>query len=250
MPTRAPSEPGGDRPEGGWTPKGERTRTRILDAALARLEAHGYEATTMRAIAEDAGVSLGNAYHYFPSKEALLQGFYARTHEEHLAACGDALDRETEFGARLRLVMDAKLRSIARYHRVAGAMFAAAADPASPLNPFSPESAEVRRQSAALFAQVVAGSRTRIHPEIRERLPDLLWTWHMAIVLFWVHDRSPRQERTRRLLERSLALVVRLVALASNPLLRPLRKMAIDLIDEVTAAAVAPEPPRDGGPRR
>ena len=37
----------------------------------------------MRAIAEKAGVSLGNAYHYFRSKEQLIQAFYHRTHEEH-----------------------------------------------------------------------------------------------------------------------------------------------------------------------
>jgi AcrR family transcriptional regulator len=55
------------------------------------LEERGYEQTTMRAIAEKAGVSLGNAYHYFGSKDHLIQEFYHRTHEDHLRASLPAL---------------------------------------------------------------------------------------------------------------------------------------------------------------
>ena len=44
------------------TQKGEQTRALILDAALQIFHERGYEATTMRAIARKAGVSLGNAY--------------------------------------------------------------------------------------------------------------------------------------------------------------------------------------------
>jgi AcrR family transcriptional regulator len=222
-------------PTGPWSPKGEKTRARILEVALQLLQERGYDATTMRAVAEKAGVSLGNAYHYFPSKEALLQGFYARTHQEHLAACGDALDDEKDLAARLRIVMDAKLESIEPYHRVAGALFAAAADPQSPLNPFSAESAPVRAEATALFAKVVGGAKNRIHPEIRERLPTLLWVWHLSVMMFWIHDRSAGRQRTKRLVERSIALIARVVSLASNPLMRPLRKMAIDLVDEAVA---------------
>jgi len=56
--------------------KGERTRERILDVALDLFRERGYEATTMRMIAKAAGVSLGNSYYYFPSKDHLVQSFY------------------------------------------------------------------------------------------------------------------------------------------------------------------------------
>ena len=67
------------------TAKGEQTRALILNTALDLLQEHGYEKTTMRAIAKKAGVSLGNAYHYFDTKEHLIQAFYHRLHQEHLA---------------------------------------------------------------------------------------------------------------------------------------------------------------------
>src|SRR5436190_17895768 len=87
------------------TPKGEQTRELILSSALDLLQDHGYEKTTMRAIARRAGVSLGNAYHYFGSKEHLIQAFYHRLHEEHLAVTQTALANETSFRARLMSVM-------------------------------------------------------------------------------------------------------------------------------------------------
>jgi len=54
------------------TAKGETTRAAIFQAALDLFRIHGYQATTMRAIAERAGVSLGSSYHYFASKEQLF----------------------------------------------------------------------------------------------------------------------------------------------------------------------------------
>ena len=51
------------------TPKARRTRERILEAALALFAERGYEATTMRDVAREAGASLGLAYRYFESKE-------------------------------------------------------------------------------------------------------------------------------------------------------------------------------------
>src|SRR5687767_15574746 len=67
------------------TPKGDQTRTLILNTALDMFLERGYEQTTMRAIAEKAGASLGNAYYYFRSKEHLIQAFYQTTHDQHVA---------------------------------------------------------------------------------------------------------------------------------------------------------------------
>ena len=79
------------------TAKGEQTKALILNSALDLLQERGYEETTMRAIAKKAGVSLGNAYHYFGSKEHLIQAFYHRTHEEHLVAAIPVMQKETSW---------------------------------------------------------------------------------------------------------------------------------------------------------
>lgn len=52
--------------------KSERSRRAVLDAALSLFSHQGYRGTTMRDIAERAGVSTGNVYHHFPDKEAIF----------------------------------------------------------------------------------------------------------------------------------------------------------------------------------
>jgi AcrR family transcriptional regulator len=63
--------------------KGEVTRQHVLATALALFRRQGFARTTMRDIAHAAGLSLGAAYHYFPSKDALVMAYYEWTQVEH-----------------------------------------------------------------------------------------------------------------------------------------------------------------------
>lgn len=225
--------------EGKKTRKGEQTRAQILETALTLFRERGYEDTTMRAIAEAAGVAVGNAYYYFRSKEHLIQAFYARTHDEHLEACREVLAKEKSLKGRLLGVMQAKLDTIMPYHRFAGILFKTAADPASPLHPFSDESRPVRQESTDLFAEVLAGAEVRLHPELMAELPNLLWVYHMGIILFWIHDPSPGCARSYRLMEQSVKLIVRLISLAQLPVLRPLFRELFKLAAEMRTGEVA-----------
>jgi len=53
--------------------RSERCRRLVLDAALRLFSRHGYGATSVRQIAEEAGVSVGAVYHHFPDKEAMFR---------------------------------------------------------------------------------------------------------------------------------------------------------------------------------
>lgn len=218
------------------TQKGEQTKALILDAALQIFHERGYEETTMRAIAKKAGVSLGNAYYYFGSKEHLIQAFYHRTHEQHLEALADHR-QETTLKARLLTVVRLKISTLEPYHEFAGALFKTAANPQSPLNPFATDSDPVRNESIAIFTELVENSSLRIPKDLKAELPYLLWLYHMGIVLFWIHDSSKKQRRTYRLIETTVDLLDKLISLASNPLMRPVRKRALRLIEELREAA-------------
>ena len=221
------------------TPKGEQTRALILNTALDLLRERGYERTTMRAIANKAGVSLGNAYHYFGSKEHLIQAFYHRLHEEHLTASLSVLEKESSLKARLLSVMRLKISTLEPHHEFAGVLFKTAADPHSPLNPFADGSAPVRRDSVKLFENVVRDTKARIPDDLRAQLPYLLWLYHMGIILFWIHDQSPKRRRTYHVIDRTVDLIDRLITLASNPLMRPLRKKSLQFVAELRALELA-----------
>ena len=223
--------------------RSDETRARILESALTMFRVRGYDETTMRGIAKEAGVAVGNAYYYFKSKEQLIQAFYGRTHQEHLAEAQGVLRTERTLRGRLHGVMAAKLRTIEPYHRFSGILFRTAADPESPLNPFSQESLPARREATEVFAQVVRGAEDRKLPgDLGAELPELLWTYHMGIVLFWIHDRSPGRVRTWRLMDRTVDLVDRLIGLSTLPLMGPLRKMVLSLLADLRAPEAEDEP--------
>jgi AcrR family transcriptional regulator len=215
------------------TRKAENTRAAILEAALDLFRERGYEQTTMRAIAERAGVALGNAYYYFHSKEHLIQAFYDRTQDEQRDASRTVLERERDLKDRLLGVMNTKIRAMEPYHQFAGKLFKIAGDPQSPLSPFSDESDPVRRDSIQHFAQVIDGSSLRIPKDLKADLPYLLWLYHMGIIMYWVHDTSPGQAKTYKLVAKTVEIVVRLIKLASHPLMRPLRKSMTGLLAEL-----------------
>jgi AcrR family transcriptional regulator len=190
----------------------------------------GYGRTTMRAIASEAGVSLGNAYYYFGSKEHLIQAFYDQMQEQHAAAAAAVLAGEKAFAPRLEGVLLAWLDVAEPSHEFAAQFFKNAADPASPLSPFSPESAPAREASIALFARLVEDSDAKPVTALRAELPELLWLLQMGVVLFWVYDDSPHQRRSRELVSRVVPIVDRLVKLSRLPVVRGLVDDVIGLL--------------------
>lgn len=202
------------------SPKAEQTRRTIVEAAMRLFRTAGYDKATMRAIAGEAGVSVGNAYYYFGSKEHLVQAFYDQLQEEHAAAAEAVLAGPTGLGERLEGVLLAWVGVAASHHTFAGQFFKNAADPSSPLSPFSADSAPAREASIELFRQVLDGSDAKVNAALRAELPELLWLLHMGVVLFWVYDASPEQARTRALVRGVAPMVDRLVRLSRLPVVR------------------------------
>jgi AcrR family transcriptional regulator len=60
--------------------KGETTRLAIEDAAAELFIKNGYHATSMREIAEHAGLALGGIYNHFKSKEEIFEGIVVDKH--------------------------------------------------------------------------------------------------------------------------------------------------------------------------
>lgn len=228
-PAQTPPAPASDAPVA-KTSKSEQTRSLILETALRLFQERGYDKTTMRAIATEAGVSVGNAYYYFESKEHLIQGFYDRVTHDHIEATRARLRGRTEFAARLQVTLEAWLDVAEPYHGFAVQFFRNAADPDSPLSPFSAESYPARQTVVDLYREVLAGSSMKLDAEMAEILPELLWLHQMGIVLFWVYDRSPDSTRTRDFVRRTTPMVARVMTLSRYKIIRPLVRDAEKLV--------------------
>ena len=64
------------------SPKGDKMRARILDAAEQLYAAHGFEAVSQRDVAEEAGVLSSLITHHYPSKLSLFEAVAGRRSDE------------------------------------------------------------------------------------------------------------------------------------------------------------------------
>ncbi len=60
--------------------KGERTRLNVMEAAYELFLEHGYAATSMRQVADRAGLALGSIYNHFAGKEAIFRELIIERH--------------------------------------------------------------------------------------------------------------------------------------------------------------------------
>jgi len=209
--------------------KSDETRTRILEAALRVFRERGFEKATMREIATEAGVAVGAAYYYFDSKDALVMAFYERAQGEMHAEIEAALDNAKSLEDRLRAIISAKFNYFQPNRKLLGAL-SSHSDPEHPLSPFSDETAAIRNQDVASFERAVKDSAVKLPETVAPYLGRLLWMYQMGLILFWVYDRSPNQERTTLLYEKTLKMLLVTLKIATFPLLRPLHRLAGDLL--------------------
>lgn len=212
--------------------KSDETRARILAGAIDLFRRRGFEETTMREIASEAGVATGAAYYYFESKDAIVLAFYDEAQRAMEPLLEDALTVARELKPRLQALLEIKLRYFEPNRRLLGAL-SAHADPEHPLSPFGSRTAAIRERDVQFFERALAGSGTRIARDLQPHLPHLLWLYQMGILLYWIYDRSESQRRTRALLDKSVTIVARLIQISGFPLLRPVRRMVVELVESV-----------------
>jgi AcrR family transcriptional regulator len=220
-------------------PGSEETRRQILETALELFRERGLEDTTIRDIAAGAGLSLGAAYYYFKSKEAIVGAYYDYVQHEHQARAREAFGRSEDLRDRLRAALHTKIDIMQNDRRLLRALFRYGGEPEHPLSWFGPGTRDQRQQSVAVFAEALANER--LPDDVREAAPTLLWTLHMGILLYFLYDDSPGQKRTRKLIDASVDFTVSVRRLATSPLLRPMRRRVMNILREagLLAAPIA-----------
>jgi len=213
------------RPAAGRTAKGEATRQRALGAAPALFRKKGFDATTMRDIAKAAGLSLGAAYHYFPSKDALVMAYYEWTQSEHERRAREETPEDADTGTRLRVLLRTKLDLLARDRKILAALFKNLGDPAHKLSVFSRETAGVRRRSIAQFEEAFVGLSGRM----RKIAGLLAWFLHLALILLFLHDRSRGQAQTRKLADEMTSMAAGALPMMAMPFAAPAIERFLDL---------------------
>jgi AcrR family transcriptional regulator len=89
----------------------EEKRRLILDAAVRVFARKGYHESRVGDVAKDAGVAYGLVYHYFESKEAVLEAVFREAWGRLLAALREAEESDQSAPERLSTVVKIVLRT-------------------------------------------------------------------------------------------------------------------------------------------
>jgi len=163
--------PTADRLRRGPYARGRAAREQILDAALALFGEAGYRGTSLRDVAQRAGLSHPGLLHHFPRKEALLEAVLQRRDEVDAAQTG--LD-----AARGRAVLDGLVALVARNAGAPGVVelfCVLSAEATAPEHPahawFAARYRRTVRLVAAALEEVAADGRLRsgVHPATAAR---------------------------------------------------------------------------------
>ena len=207
------------------TTKSTHTRQLLLDTAMGLFATKGFAGTTMRSIASESGLSLGNAYYYFESKDAIAHELFRQLLEKHRSATWPLLVPGNNLETNLRIALDNALKIMTPFHEFGPAFIRTA---------FAGSRAELGNEQRALelglWRQVVAASRPLPPMAIRTDLPQLLWLIQRGIFLFWVYDASPGVARSHRLIKNVAPVIARLVVLSRMPVVRSILDDVISLV--------------------
>ena len=176
---------------------GEATRRRLYSVSVRMIAARGYEATTLRDIAKRAGVSPGLLYRYFPSKRAVVLALYDDLSSEYTARASrmHAGTWQDRFLFALEASLDVLGRERATLAALTSVLFG---DTEGGL--FAPATAPSRGRVEAVFHEAVRGASNAPSAEAAAALGRILYFAHLAIILWWLLDKSPRQRATKELM--------------------------------------------------
>ncbi len=182
-------------------------RQAILDAAVDLISEKGFRAATMRAIARKAGVGDATIYSYFPSKEALLYGYY----QDAMNAAAEAMERvegiETyDLRENVQVFLETILEGFLKDREFVDQTFASVFF--HPL-PAGGSIKAIRKR----FLTVVEGMLERAVQagELQEVMLDelvqiFIWDFSVATVLYWLRDDSGQFANTTIFIDKSLDL--------------------------------------------
>jgi AcrR family transcriptional regulator len=212
------------------TGKGAQTRRHIFICALKLFREKGFDATTMLDVANEAGVVKSAAYYYFPSKEAIIQAYYEVVQAEQERICNELFLQTAELKRRLAIAMHSKFDLTREDRGLLGVVFRYTGEPSHPLSCLGKGTARIRERSTTVFQRAIATEN--LPRDLQQLLPLALWALQMGLLVMFIYDESPGQQRTHNLADGALNITLKLIALAKLPLLRPIRTKVLALLED------------------
>jgi AcrR family transcriptional regulator len=187
---------GRGRPRG-LSAKGDSTRKSLYAIAVEEFAKRGYDGTTLRDVADKAGVSVGLLYRYFPSKRSVVLALYDNLSAEY-AGRAEKMS-PGKWRDRFMFALTTSLEVLTPHRKILSSLVSVLVGNTED-GIFAPEVAFSRLRVQKVFQNAVAGASDAPREAVGAALGRLLYLVHLATILWWLLDRSPRQSATTALL--------------------------------------------------
>ncbi|MDE3135149.1 MAG: TetR/AcrR family transcriptional regulator [Acidobacteriota bacterium] len=221
----------------GQTPQGAAARDRLYAIAIHMIADRGYEATTLRDIAKEAGVSVGLLYRYFPSKQAVVIALYDELSSEYARQAAEI--PPGKWRDRFVFALNTSLH-VLEPHRVALRALTPVlvGDPEEGI--FSAQTAFSSLRIQQVFERAVAGSSDAPSRPLATALGRVLYVVHLAVLLWWLLDKSSHQRATTALVSLIRQFLPSLSLTLRIPRIRRFLISVDDLADEALFGSLTP----------
>lgn len=219
----------------GPTAQGTAARDRLYATATQLIAARGYDATTLRDIAKEAGVSVGLLYRYFPSKQAVVIALYDELSSDYARQAADM--PPGKWRDRFLFALRTSIEVLEPHQMALRALTPVmVGDPEEGI--FSATTAFSRIRVQRVFEQVVTEASDGPRQPLAGALGRLLYLVHLAVLLWWLLDKSANQRATTALVSLTRELLPSAALALRVP---PVRKFVL-AVDELVREALFGSP--------
>jgi AcrR family transcriptional regulator len=224
----------------GETPQGAAARQRLYGIAIRRMAKRGYESTTLRDVAKEAGVSVGLLYRYFPSKQAIIIALYEELSADFTRAAA-AMPRG-RWRDRFTFALTTSLTVLAPHREALRTLTPVlVADPEEGV--FAESAAFSRLRVQGVFEEAVVGATDAPAASLARAVGRLLYLVHLAVLLWWLLDKSRDQRATGTL----VTLIGQMLPSAALAIRLPAMRRFVTSLDELIREALFRDAVQGGG---
>ncbi len=191
-----------------------KTRERILQAARNLFQRKGFEQTTTRDLAAEAGIAVGTLFNYFPTKEDLAMTIIAQAAVPTRADLERRLRGDESLDEALFAHIAAGLRRLLPHRRYLGDVLESTLSPFARSN-VATEGDRFRADHLETVRDLIVSHRGESAAEPSLVSMHLYWTLYLGVLSFWTRDASTSQEETLVFLDRATRLFAE--SLTSDP---------------------------------
>lgn len=182
-------------------------RRKIIAAAVTLITVKNLKTATMREIAREAGLGDATIYNYFPTKEAIVYGYYEDKFDEVIQNLKGVEDfSEYSFQEQLQVFFESKLELFTGdrefLEKTFKMTFFALSQHYSRIRPIKEKFMAIVED---IFTNAVEAEE--IPDQVfKELTMQIFWEYYIGVVMYWLKDDSDRFEGTSILIDKSLDL--------------------------------------------